>query len=123
MSRSGEILIDPEYMTSGEIGKKTATHDVYFRNGTEPTLRILVDHMLQQLEPNQRTAVQMCVMERLSYAAAAQTISVERGIKTDPKTVWRWARNGVQALGEMFERSGWAGMIEPKLLFEGEDDE
>jgi DNA-directed RNA polymerase specialized sigma24 family protein len=74
--------------------------------------------MLQQLEPNQRTAVQMCVMEGLSYAAAAKTIGLERGIKTDPKTVWRWARNGVQALGKMFERSGWAGMMEPKLLFE-----
>lgn len=118
MSRSPEVLLDPEYLASGSIGAQTASEDEYFRTGNEPTLRIVVDYMLQQLEEPQRTAVQMCIMERISYAQAAQWFSSERGKKTDPKTVWRWAQQGVEQLARMFEKAGWAAQIVPKLDFE-----
>lgn len=118
MSRSTEVLLDPEYLASGSIGAQTGREDDYFRTGAEPTLRIVIDYMLQQLDEPQRTAVQMCVMERISYAQAAEWFSGERRKKTDPKTVWRWAQQGVEQLSRMFENAGWASQLTPKLDFE-----
>lgn len=123
MRRPRTVTIDPSYLTSGDIGAQTAHYDTPFESDAEPTLRIVVDYFLQKLEEPQRTAVQMCVMEGISYAQAAEWFSGERGIKTDPKTVWRWAKQGVERLGKMFERAGWAKAIEPRLLFEEDDSE
>jgi len=116
--RPPTVHIDPEYFNSGSIGAQTSVEDQYFRTGVEPTLRIVIDNFLKKLEPHERAAVQMCVMERYSYAQAAEWFTQERGIKTDRKTVWRWARNGVQKLSGMFERAGWVAQLDPRLSFD-----
>jgi len=123
VSRGQEVLIDPEYLASGDIGSQTAHYDTYFRTNTEPTLRIVVDYMLGQIRDPQRAAVQMCVMERISYAKAAEWFTVQRGKKTDPKTVWRWAQQGVKQLADMFGKAGWAAKLDPRLDFEEDQDE
>ena len=121
MSPTKTSLVDPEYFASGEIGAQTADHDEYFKQGGEKTLRILIGYFVEQLEEPKRTAVQMCVMQGHSYAQAARVIGEERGRDTDPKTVWRWARKGLQDLARMLDAAKWAPAIEPKLP-EGQDD-
>jgi len=122
VNRSPEVLLDPEYLASGDIGLQTAHYDTYFRTNTEPTLRIVVDYMLSQIPDPQRTAVQMCVMERISYAKAAVWFTEHRNKRTDPKTVWRWAQQGVSKLSDMFGRAGWAAQLDPRLDFEDDDE-
>lgn len=121
MRRPKTAIIPPEYFASGDIGEQTADHDEYFKPGNEKTLRILVGYFVDRLNEPQKTSVQMCIMEGFSYAEAAKQISVERGRKTDPKTVWRWAHQGVQDLARMFDAAKWAPAIEPRLP-EGPDD-
>lgn len=118
MRRPPTAFVDPEYFDSGAIGQQTAVEDQYFRTGAESTLRIVVDNFLQKLEPNERVAVQMCIMEGQSYGEAAKWFTIERGIKTDPKTVWRWARKGLAKLTSMFDKAGWVAQLDPRLSFE-----
>lgn len=53
----------------------------------------------------------MCVMAGLTYEEAARTISVYRGIQTDKKTVWRWARQGVEEIKDWLVASPWVGAL------------
>lgn len=119
MRRPPTAFVDPEYFESGAIGAQTAQEDEYFRSGAEPTIRIVIDTFLQKLDRNERIAVEMCVMQRHSYAEAAKWFTQDRGRRTDPKTVWRWARNGVKKLGGMFERSGWVSQFDERLAPKG----
>ena len=112
-----EAHIDPEYFESGSIGSQTSVEDRYFRTGAEPTLRIVVDNFMKKLDYNERVAVEMCIMQRHSYGEAARWFTQDRGIKTDPKTVWRWARKGLGKLSGMFERAGWVAQLDPRLSF------
>jgi DNA-directed RNA polymerase specialized sigma24 family protein len=103
-------------MESGDIGRQTADVDTYVASGVEPTLRIVVHQFLEQLQEPQRAAVEMCIMKRMTYKEAAEWFTLERGVKTDPKTVWRWAQQGVDRLGTMFSNAKWATAIEPRIL-------
>lgn len=123
MRRPSTAHIDPDYFDSGAIGAQTAVEDQYFRSGAEPTLRIVIDYFLKKLDDNERIAVQMCVMEGYSYNEAAKWFTEERGRPTDRKTVWRWARNGLQKLEGMFGRAGWAAQLEPRLGLGSAGDE
>ena len=118
MRRPARTTLDPAALESGSIGAQTATEDTYFDGGVEPTLRIVVTHFLERLEEPQKTAVEMCIMKRMTYKEAAEWFTAERGRTTDPKTVWRWAQQGVQQLARMFERAKWATAIEPRILDE-----
>jgi DNA-directed RNA polymerase specialized sigma24 family protein len=113
--RPTRTTLDPVALESGDIGRQTANTDRYFDGGVEPTLRILVSHFIERLDEPQRTAVEMCIMKRMTYKEAAEWFTLERGIKTDPKTVWRWAQQGVDRLGRMFQRARWMHAIEPKV--------
>ena len=57
----------------------------------------------------------MCIMAGMTYEEAARHISVQRGVDTHKKTVWRWAKQGVEMLAMMFKSAGWAGAISPKV--------
>ena len=118
MRRPARTTLDPVVLESGEIGRQTATVDTYFTNEVEPTLGIVVHQFLEQLEEPQRSAVEMCIMKRMTYKEAAEWFTIERGRKTDPKTVWRWARQGVERLGRMFRNAKWTTAIEPRILDE-----
>lgn len=115
MRRPKTAIISPEYFDSGEIGRQTSSDDAYFRAVGETTMKIVIDHFLQRLPPMHRAAVEMCVMSGMTYNDAAERLSAERGIDTDPKTVWRWARKGVDQLTEMFDNAKWAASLEPKM--------
>jgi DNA-directed RNA polymerase specialized sigma24 family protein len=116
MRRPARTTLDPAVLESGDIGRQTANVDEYFDGGVEPTLRIVVHHFLAQLEEPQRTAVEMCIMKRMTYKEAAEWFTLERRVKTDPKTVWRWAQQGIERLGMMFRNAKWANAIEPRIL-------
>ncbi len=116
MRRPARTSLDPAAMESGDIGRQTADVDTYFASGVEPTLRIVVHQFLEQLQEPQRAAVEMCIMKRMTYKEAAEWFTLERGVKTDPKTVWRWAQQGVDRLGTMFSNAKWATAIEPRIL-------
>ena len=108
MRRPRTATIDAAWFDTGAIGRQTASLDNYFQTGTvDPTLRIVIDAFVTQLGQPQRTAVEMCLMQGLSYAEAARTISIERGKRTDPKTVWRWARQGADAMRRMLTSAAW----------------
>ena len=118
MRRPARTTLDPAALESGDIGRQTAVTDRYFDGDVEPTLRIVVGHFLERLPEPQKTAVEMCIMKRMTYKEAAEWFSAERGRVTDPKTVWRWAQQGVEQLAKMFERAKWATAIEPRILDE-----
>jgi DNA-directed RNA polymerase specialized sigma24 family protein len=99
--------INPEYFDSGEIGRQTADEDKYFASDSEPSVRIVLDNFVKFLPEYRKTAVEMCVMAGLTYEEAADEISLRRGIKTDKKTVWRWARAGLEDLKLWLSNSPW----------------
>lgn len=53
----------------------------------------------------------MCVMAGLTYEEAARKISAHRGIETDKKTVWRWAKQGVEEIKDWLIASPWVGAL------------
>lgn len=115
MRRPRKTTISPDAFGTGDIGAQTATEDKYFDDDKEPTLRIIMDNFVSRLPQPQKSAVEMCIMAGMTYQEAADHISVQRGIMTHKKTVWRWAKQGVNMLGEMFRSAGWAGAISPKV--------
>jgi DNA-directed RNA polymerase specialized sigma24 family protein len=115
MRRPRRTTLDPAALGSGDIGRQTAVEDFYFNGEVEPTLRIVVHHFLERLEDPQKSAVEMCIMKRMTYKEAAEWFTQERRKNTDPKTVWRWAQQGVAQLGKMFENAQWAHGIDPRI--------
>jgi DNA-directed RNA polymerase specialized sigma24 family protein len=109
------VHVDPDWFNDGQIGVQTATTDHYFIRSDERTMAIVADYFVSQLEEPIRSAVEMCIMQNLSYEEAAQAISLTRGKNTDRKTVWRWARKGVEELQKMFSAAQWAGAISEKV--------
>lgn len=115
MRRPRQTTLNPDYLESGSIGAATASHDRYFTTDAEPTLRIVIDQFIQHVPEPQRAAMEMCVMKRMTYKDAAEWFTAHRGVKTDPKTVWRWAQQGVAHMGRLLSASKWAGAIIPTL--------
>jgi DNA-directed RNA polymerase specialized sigma24 family protein len=115
MRRPRRTTLSPEAFDSGDIGGQTATYDRYFYEEKDPTLRIVISHFVNRLPEPQKSAVEMCIMAGMTYEEAATHISVQRGIVTHKKTVWRWAKQGVTMLGNMFKSAGWATAISPKV--------
>ena len=113
--------VSPDAFGSGEIGRQTAVEDEYFKQNPEPSIRMILSHFVQQVPEYKRSAVEMCVMSQITYEAAAETISIMRGVKTDKKTVWRWAQAGLEDIKAMLIRSPWvnaatAGKIPVEFL-------
>lgn len=115
MKRRATAIVSPDAFGTGAIGEQTATHDRYFTDLDEDTLLIVVDNFMSKLPEPQKSAVQMCIMHRYTYEEAANKLSIARGIRTDKKTVWRWAQQGVEMLGKMFEAAKWTSEISPKV--------
>jgi DNA-directed RNA polymerase specialized sigma24 family protein len=115
MRRPRKTTISPDAFSTGDIGAQTATTDKYFHEEKDSTIRILLDHFVSRLDEPQKSAVEMCIMAGMTYEEAAGYISIQRGIGTHKKTVWRWAKQGVNTLGEMFRQAGWATAITPKV--------
>jgi DNA-directed RNA polymerase specialized sigma24 family protein len=109
--RPPDAVIPPDYFDSGEIGKQTASGDDYFSTDYEEAVRMVLDNFVQHLPEWKRTAVLMCVMSGITYEEAAKEISTLRGVKTDKKTVWRWARAGVEDLKTWLTKSFWVSHI------------
>jgi len=115
LRRPRKTTISPDAFGTGDIGAQTATHDKYFYEDKDSTIRIVLDHFVARLPEPQKSAVEMCIMAGMTYQEAADHMTVQRGIVTDKKTVWRWAKQGVEMLGRMFKSAGWAGAISPKV--------
>lgn len=115
MRRPRQTSLDPGYFDSGSIGHVTAAHDQYFTERPESTLRIVLDQFVQRVPEPQKTALEMCVMKRCTYKEAADWFTTHRGVTTDPKTVWRWAQQGVEMMGKMLAGAAWASTFVPNL--------
>lgn len=109
--RPPDAIIPPDYFDSGDIGRQTSSDDDYFGKDIEDSTRMVLDNFVQHLPEWKRSAVQMCIMSRMTYEQAAQEISVLRGKKTDKKTVWRWAQEGVEELKTWLTKSFWVSHI------------
>lgn len=109
--RPSNAIIPPDYFDSGEIGKQTASDDDYFSSDYEESVRMVLDNFVQSLPEWKRTSVLMCVMSNITYEQAAKEISAMRGVKTDKKTVWRWAKAGLEDLKEWLSKSFWVSHI------------
>jgi hypothetical protein len=105
------VSLDPSLFESGLIGLKTADYDEHFGNDIEATIRMVLDVFVSLLPDNQRNAVQMCIMANLTYEEAAERISLQRGKRTDKKTVWRWARAGAEQLRLWLSDSSWVAPL------------
>jgi hypothetical protein len=123
-SRAANALVPPEYFESGNIGGQTAKRDVYFSTpNAEDSTRIVMDNFVNLLPEWKRSAVQMCIMANMTYEKAAEEISMLRGKQTDKKTVWRWARAGVEDLKVWLMKSPWVGaMTNDKIPVDAIDD-
>lgn len=119
MKRPRTAVIPPEYLETGAIGEQTASTDEYFRSIDEATLRIIIDNFMDKIPEPQRSAVQMCIMSRMTYEQAAEILTLERGIQTDRKTVWRWAQQGKDMMGRMLEAARWTSAMSPKVPNDG----
>jgi hypothetical protein len=111
MVKKTTVYVDPAFFDSGEIGAKTGTYDSHFLNDTEDSVRMVLDSFVSQLEEYKKSAVEMCVMSKMTYEEAAEHISVARGIETDKKTVWRWARAGLEDLRSWLMDSPWVSPL------------
>lgn len=111
MVRRTAVFINPALFESGAIGQATGTSDEYFASTTESSVRIIMDNFVKQLPEYKRTAVEMCVMSKITYEDAAKHISIVRGVPTDKKTVWRWAQSGVEDLKKWLMESPWVSPV------------
>jgi hypothetical protein len=105
------VSLDPNLFDSGEIGGKTGSRDIYFENEAETTLRMVLDSFVSLLPENHKAAVEMCIMSNMTYEEAAKEISLTRGIDTDKKTVWRWAKAGAAQIGQWLSESPWVSPL------------
>ena len=111
MVKQSLASLDPSLFESGLIGFKTADYDEHFSNNIEATIRMVLDVFVSLLPDNQRNAVQMCIMANLTYEEAAERISLQRGKRTDKKTVWRWAKAGAEQLRLWLSESPWVAPL------------
>lgn len=107
--RRSTSYVDPQFFDSGKIGRHTADSDEYFAKDHESSERIVLDSFVQLLPEYRKSAVEMCIMAGYTYEEAAEEISVRRGVSTDKKTVWRWARAGLEDLRTWLIDSPWVG--------------
>jgi len=103
--------VSPDAFGSGEIGRQTANEDNYFASGVEDVVRMVLDNFIKQLPPLQKAAVEMCIMSKMTYEEAAKEISLIRGVDTDKKTVWRWARSALEDLRQWLIDSPWVAAV------------
>jgi len=105
-------FVPPDLLESGGIGALSANDGESFtRESVDDVVRLVVEKFVDQLPEWQRSAVQMTVMSQYTYEEAAEVISGLRGVPTDKKTVWRWARKGIQSIKEWLAVSPWVGAI------------
>lgn len=112
-----DASVPSEYFDSGDIGRQTAHSDKHFyKYHLENSTRMVLDTFVNLLPEWKRSAVQMCVMSRMTYEEAAKEISKLRGKPTDKKTVWRWARSGLEDLKKWLIKSPWVGDMTNKKI-------
>ena len=111
MVKKTTVFVDPTFFDSGDLGLLTGDTDEHFTNDIESSIRIVLDAFVSNLPEYHKSAVEMCVMSNITYEAAAETISILRGVQTDKKTVWRWARAGVEQVKEWLMQSPWVGPV------------
>ena len=100
-------LVSPDAFGSGEIGRQTSVTDEYFKQNPEPSVRMILSHFVNNVPEYKKSAVEMCIMSQMTYEAAASIITTQRGVDTDKKTVWRWAKAGLEDIKGMLIRSPW----------------
>ena len=107
--RPKRTTIDPAALADGEIARQTGSRDRYF-GLPDDVLTLIVQAMVDRLPEPDRSCVRMTVMSRLSYAEAGRLLGVDLGRAgaVDPRTVWRWARRGVDLLRVSLAESPWA---------------
>jgi len=111
MVRRTTVFIDPALFDSGAVGQATGETDEYFSSSSEDVVRMVMDNFIKQLPPLKKAAVEMCVMSQMTYEEAAKHLTTMRGVKTDKKTVWRWAQSGVKDLRKWLIESHWVAAI------------
>jgi len=117
--RRTTVFIDPALFESGAVAHATGLVDEYFVSSSEDVVRIVLDNFVKELPEYKRTAVEMCIMSRITYEEAAEHISIMRGIPTDKKTVWRWAQSGLEDMKKWLMDSPWvAALTEGKIPVE-----
>lgn len=121
VTRKTVSFVSPDAFGSGEIGRQTASEDDYFTNNPEPTVRMILSHFIHHVPEYKKSAVEMCVMSMMTYEEASQVISGLRGVPTDKKTVWRWAKAGLEDIKAALIKSPWvnaatAGKIPVEFL-------
>jgi hypothetical protein len=102
--------VPPEFFDSGQIGAQSASYDEPDKEGDD-VVRIIIDDFLQFVPEWKRSSVQMTLMSKMTYEEAAQKITELRGVRTDKKTVWRWAQEGVEIIKEYLMASPWVGAM------------
>lgn len=102
--------VPPEFFDSGQIGAQSASYDTNV-NETDDVVRVIIDDFLQFVPEWRRSALQMTVMSKLTYEEAAEKITELRGVRTDKKTVWRWAQEGAEIVKDYLIASPWVGAI------------
>lgn len=119
-SRSASV--PPEFFDSGQIGAQSAHFDQEEKEGDD-VVRIIIDDFIQFVPEWRRSALQMTVMSQLTYEEAAEKITELRGVRTDKKTVWRWAREGAEIVKDYLMASPWVGaMTDGKIPVEYLDE-
>lgn len=65
-----------------------------------------------------RSAVELTQLEGISYADAAELMVADLGYRPDPKTVWLWARNGVEQMTAWVQTTPWMAELMPSMPIE-----
>lgn len=101
--RPRRTTIDPSWLADGDIGFHAATEDVVYgdERGTEQTLALILDRLVERLPSPDREAVELVAMSGLSYRDAGNVLGC------DKKTAWRYVRRGLESLRATLTSTPW----------------
>lgn len=111
--------VEPRALDEGTIGvlgaSESAEHQWMHGDRVQALGVVMVELVRRIPDPRDRAAVQMAVMEGMSYADAAELMAAEVGYVPDMKTVWRWAQRGLDYIAEVVEHTAWLKELAPHL--------
>lgn len=114
--------VEPRSFEEGNIaagGASPAAEDEALERLRGRALGVVMVELVRRIpDPRDRAAVQMCVMEGISYKEAGALMAGDIGYVADMKTVWRWGQRGLQYIAEVVRDTPWLAELAPHLPLE-----
>lgn len=110
--------VEPRAFTEGNVARRAAAPSVedLFAGEEREVVGALLAKMVELLpDERHRVAVQLTQMQGLTYSDAAELMVPVHGRRPHPKTVWTWARDGLEQLAGWVDTTPWLVELAPHL--------